>query len=1374
VANLTSKDLQQTWISASDSTVSKSAPASYLYVAMVTVVSLLVIGLAAAAILTDRQNHLERASITTQNIVTLLDKHFSDEFDKTDLVLQAVSHHYHEYMPPARPGVASIERYLEEQQSLLPEILNLRIADIDGIVKYGKGNTFSDPANLADHDFFIRAKNEPGPGLFISGPVFDRIAQQWIIVLARRLNNPDGMFAGVVYASYAAANFEKTLSALSLDKHGAATLRTTDLALVQRFPFGNSVVGSTNVSQQLRDIVKRQPEKGEYTADVAVDGITRINAYRQLEHYPFIVIVGLALEDFLDEWRTNSLALGGLAALAILVAIIAALKLFRASQLQVADQINRQRIREQDVILNSNVIGIVVVKDRLFAWCNQHFVAQLGYERDELIGQPTRMLYVNDEDHAAFVRNVLPRLAAGELCNFERQFRRKDGSIGWFQLSGQKTQLEGAETIWSVADVTDRKQGELRLQESEARFRAIFESVDAISIQGYSQDGTVTYWNPASEKIYGYSPAEALGGNLLDLIIPSPMHAEVKEAIGWMFEHKTGGVAGRLKLHDKDGNPVHVYSSHAVVEDALGHLTLFCLDIDQSEQVRTEDTLRERQSFIDAVVEIAGNVIVVLDAGGRIVRFNRAAEALSGYGFMELEGKPIWDYLIPSERRADVRAVFDMLMQEKLADSFENEWVLKDGSRRMLQWRNTTLCDAAGQITHVVALGYDVTQIRSNAQELENYRNHLELMVSIRTAEVEAARLRTQLILDSSADGIIELDAQGVVCMTNAAASSILGYQPTELIGRNVHEAIHARYPDGSDYPASECAVTHAVTTGKKLRLDNDVFWHANGYPVPVAVATHPIWQDNRVVGAVMSFFDNTERHKIEQAREEARRTAEQLARIKSEFLANMSHEIRTPLNGVLGLAQIGYRDSVGRAKAQETFARILDSGKLLLTIINDILDFSKIEAGKLSIESIPFDPACVIDDAISALEGIAANKRLRLTGEKAADLPAACLGDSVRISQVLLNLLSNAVKFTAEGEVRLSAYREGEQLVFQVIDSGIGIPPSHIERLFMPFEQADGSTTRQFGGTGLGLAISRRLAEMMGGSLTATSEVGQGSTFTLRLPLRETDQPVQRGIRTIPSSGKRLSGLRILATEDNAVNQMVLENFLKREGAVIMIVDNGQLAVDAVARGESFDVVLMDVQMPVMDGFEATRKLRQISPALPVIGQTAHALKEEHDRCLSAGMVATITKPIDIDVLVATVLEHVTAPTSRTTVPVFLIEDQSPSENKVIDWDALATRYSHHPEFVDRLVVLALKSHGNDAERLLDLINAGDLEEIGNLAHTLKGVAGNLHAPELSEICIRVMQSVKAKSDDVVAQAKLLSIALRRVIEKLRLGKPI
>jgi CheY-like chemotaxis protein/anti-sigma regulatory factor (Ser/Thr protein kinase) len=343
-------------------------------------------------------------------------------------------------------------------------------------------------------------------------------------------------------------------------------------------------------------------------------------------------------------------------------------------------------------------------------------------------------------------------------------------------------------------------------------------------------------------------------------------------------------------------------------------------------------------------------------------------------------------------------------------------------------------------------------------------------------------------------------------------------------------------------------------------------------------------------------------------------------------------------------MAQIGLRESAGRTRAAAAFVRIIESGKLLLGIINDILDFSRIEAGKLGIEALPYDPGEVVDRSADLLAERAGEKGIALRIEKSAALPRRCVGDPLRVQQVLVNLLSNAVKFTDAGEVVLSAERDQGQLVLRVRDTGIGLSEDQIARIFNPFEQADGSMTRRYGGSGLGLAISRRLAELMHGEIRVASQPGAGSRFELRLPLVEAEE-ASPAVPAAPAAGgsHSLEGLRLLVAEDSDINRAVLEELLAAEGAEVVLKEDGAQAVIEVQRAgaSAYDLVLMDVQMPVMDGYAATRRIRELAPELPVVGQTAHALAEDRARCLAAGMVDHIAKPADIAELVAVIRRH-------------------------------------------------------------------------------------------------------------------------------------
>jgi PAS domain S-box-containing protein len=631
-------------------------------------------------------------------------------------------------------------------------------------------------------------------------------------------------------------------------------------------------------------------------------------------------------------------------------------------------------------------------------------------------------------------------------------------------------------------------------------------------------------------------------------------------------------------------------------------------------------------------------------------------------------------------------------------------------------------------------------------------------------------------------------------------------------------------------------------------------------------------------VGAVQ---DISELKEAELATRRALAEARQLARVKSEFLANMSHEIRTPLNAVLGLAQVGLRDSVKR-KSHETFGRILDSGQLLLGIINDILDFSKIEADRMVMEEEPFSPAEVIDRAVSMIAARVYAKNLEFRLEESVDLPLSSVGDALRLSQVLVNLLSNAVKFTERGHVAFQVRVENGQLLFRVEDSGIGMSPEQISRLFTPFEQADGSTTRRYGGTGLGLAISKRLVDMMGGELGVASEPGRGSAFTLRIPLvaatarppapaarrvalvgfppaehealardlgawgvsidaeaeradlilcdaevtkggcASTEMVLKRGKRVAmvltpgmeeqpwscseqaatlerpvrarhvlailespaPAAGrqqggvKRLAGISVLAAEDNEINRLVLAEMLREEGALLICLENGREAVDQLARAGpgAYDIVLTDIQMPVMDGYETTQGVHELAPTLPVIGITAHAMAEEKARCHAAGMVEHLAKPIDLEELVAAILRHVRqrprlpAPAAGAAVsaparPEPVPEPVPGAVDAIIDWARLEARFQGKREFVDKLIKTAVDNQAGSPAKLRMAAAGRDYKTLAFTAHSLKGTGGILMADELHALAARAETSAREEGADALELAEQLAQAVERLL---------
>jgi signal transduction histidine kinase/CheY-like chemotaxis protein len=376
---------------------------------------------------------------------------------------------------------------------------------------------------------------------------------------------------------------------------------------------------------------------------------------------------------------------------------------------------------------------------------------------------------------------------------------------------------------------------------------------------------------------------------------------------------------------------------------------------------------------------------------------------------------------------------------------------------------------------------------------------------------------------------------------------------------------------------------------------------------------------------------------------EQARAAAEAGSRAKSQFLAKMSHELRTPMNAIIGFSDLALRDVSGERR-QEHLQHIGSASRTLLHIINDVLDFSKIEAGKLQLSLAPFSVEPLLRKCLDLVHGLATSKGLELKLELSPAVPPALIGDALRLEQVLMNLLSNAVKFTETGRVTLVVQPLAPaatvvDLEFAVRDSGIGLSPDQLGRLFQPFTQADDSTTRRYGGTGLGLAISRQLVELMGGQLRVVSQPGRGSEFGFSIRLEVAATAPSAGAEapreTIGALGQqqRLHGLRVLLVEDNAMNRRLAREILREAGLIVDVAEHGRLALAAVQQ-ESYDVVLMDVQMPEMDGLEATRAIRALPGygQLPIIAMTANAYDEDRTACVDAGMNDFLAKPIDAE----------------------------------------------------------------------------------------------------------------------------------------------
>jgi two-component system sensor histidine kinase/response regulator len=555
-------------------------------------------------------------------------------------------------------------------------------------------------------------------------------------------------------------------------------------------------------------------------------------------------------------------------------------------------------------------------------------------------------------------------------------------------------------------------------------------------------------------------------------------------------------------------------------------------------------------------------------------------------------------------------------------------------------------------------IGVLTRAFNSMAGDVRGQHEMLEARVSERTRELTSAitkladevaeRKRTEeslrqsgelvmLLLDATPESIYGIDAQGNCTFCNPSFLRLLGYQNSEeLLGKNVHALIHHSRPDGSPYPLQECHIYEAFRTGQGTHVDDEVFWRKDGTSFPAEYWSRPLHRGDEPIGTVVTFVDVTQRRQAEQALRDAKEAAEAANRAKSTFLATMSHEIRTPMNGILGMTEL-VLDTDLTAEQRDSLGLVRLSAESLLTVINDVLDFSKIEAGKLEIESIPFDLRESLGETMKALGFRAHQKGLELIYEVQPDVAEAVLGDPGRIRQIVVNLVGNSIKFTDRGEVLLSVTQESESsdgvlLHFAVKDTGVGIPADKQQRIFEAFSQADGTMARKYGGTGLGLTICTRLVGLMGGRIWVDSQPGQGSTFHFTIGL-----VIQSGLSAHPAplEAGELRNLPVLIVDDNFTNRRVLQGILNRWGMRPTAVEGGRAALQALeiakSTGRPFPLILLDGQMPEMDGFTLAEIIHKdpelVGAAIMMLTSAGHA--GDAARCRELGISGYLVKPI-------------------------------------------------------------------------------------------------------------------------------------------------
>ena len=740
---------------------------------------------------------------------------------------------------------------------------------------------------------------------------------------------------------------------------------------------------------------------------------------------------------------------------------------------------------------------------------------------------------------------------------------------------------------------------------------------------------------------------------------------------------------------------------------------------------RAEDALLKAGALQRAIFNSANFSSIATDAKGVIQIFNVGAERMLGYTAAEVMNQitPA-DISDPQELIARAKALsvelatpitpgFEALVfkaSRGIEDIYELTYIRKDGSRFPAVVSVTALRDAPDAIIGYLLIGTDNTARKLVEAEQKKLDQRLR-----------DQQFYTRSLIESNIDAIMTTDPSGIITDVNKQMEALTGCTRDELIGAPFknHFTDPQRAEAGIKRVLSEQKVTdYELTARARDGKETVVSYNATTF----------YDRDRTLQGVFAAARDVTERKRVEAELQQAKAAAESASRTKSDFLASMSHEIRTPMNAIIGIADLLAKSAL--SPEQDKYVQIFRrAGDNLLHLVNDILDLSKVEAEQLELERTGFSLRDLLEKVKEMVADRAVEKGLALVCEVAPDVPTDRIGDPTRLRQVLLNLLGNAIKFTESGEVTLRVAPDADAAVpgalrFSVSDTGIGIAEEKLGAVFERFTQADSSTTRKYGGSGLGLTISKRLVELMGGRIWVESAVGKGSVFSFAVPLEIRTEPARRAAVPVGTGSDRpLPALQILLVEDSPDNRTITVAFLQDTPYRVETAENGAIACEKFIAGH-YDLVLMDRQMPVMDGLTATRAIRaweqanQRSPT-PIIALTAAALKGDREKCIAAGCTAYLTKPIKQDVLLQAIREH-------------SVVEPASSKAASTAQDSILVRAN--PKIAD-LVPGFLHNRRQEVIAMLAALDRGDFDIVESLGHGMKGAGSSWGFQRITDI---------------------------------------